>query len=218
MREKRAAERAKKNAKNKARVDADYRIREDSIKSTKVCLILSRYFIKYVILVFINFLRFHHILSIYIIFYKGHFEKGKIGDNFHALKDGFQIRILVRSMRFFPKAAELKKNANELIFIPEPENEHDINAISVNFLSDSSQVGYVCKEQNIHLLKILSSYNGILSIISHNSDNNYEFEMWLDVIISFMPEDREGIYQYLRSIHSNAKEKISFECINKKKV
>ena len=92
------------------------------------------------------------------------------------------------------KAAELKETIIKLLFIPEPNNIHDCNAISVNYSSDCSQVGYVSREQTFHLLKLLNVYTGSLSMISHKSENNYEFDMWVDVIISCKPEDREAIY------------------------
>ena len=149
---------------------------------------------------------------------KGHFENGKIGQTFDVSNEDFKIRVLVRSMRFYSmKAAELKETITKLIFIPEPNNIHDCNAISVNYSSDCSQVGYVSQEQNIHLLKLLNVYKGSLSIISHKSENNYEFDMWVDVIISCKPEDREAIFLYLRSIHSKSTDELPFQCINKKR-
>ena len=149
---------------------------------------------------------------------KGHFENGKIGQSFDVSNEDFKIKVLVRSLQFYSvKAAELKDNNTKLSFIPEPSNMHDCHAISVNYSSDFSQVGYVAQEQNLHLLKILNVYRGSLSIISHKSENNYKFDMWVDVIISCKPEDREAIFLYLSSIHSNSTNELPFQCINKKK-
>ena len=147
---------------------------------------------------------------------KSYFEKDKIGESFKTLEEGFKIRILVKSMRFFRQTAKLLTNDTKLIFVPEPTNEFDSNAISVCCESDSSKVGYVCIDQNIHILKLSAELNSSLSIISHVSDNKYDFDMWVDVVLSYKREDREGIYQYLLSVHSQ--NEISFECLNTKKV
>ena len=146
---------------------------------------------------------------------KGYFEKGKIGNTFDISTEGFQIRIFVRGLGRFQTAQQLLVASQDkrLIFFEDTANIFDSNAVAVNCLPENITVGYVCKEQCTHVVKLINIYNGQLNITRHESDNSYKFEMWIDVSISFKPENREGIYNYLIANHSN---ELSFKCIGNK--